>query len=55
MAREGLHIDVRGMVQGVGFRPWVYRRELLTSVERPIVLAQNRRSDPIPEQEAVCV
>lgn len=24
MARAGIHIEVRGQVQGVGFRPWVY-------------------------------
>ena len=26
MARSGLHIEVRGTVQGVGYRPWVYRQ-----------------------------
>lgn len=25
MARSGLHIEVRGTVQGVGYRPWVYQ------------------------------
>ncbi|MGZ6141907.1 MAG: acylphosphatase, partial [Myxococcales bacterium] len=22
---QGRHIEIRGVVQGVGFRPWVYR------------------------------
>src|ERR1051325_1109731 len=25
MARLGLHIEIRGTVQGVGYRPWVYQ------------------------------
>ncbi|HVR40626.1 MAG TPA: carbamoyltransferase HypF, partial [Thermoanaerobaculia bacterium] len=25
MARHGRHIEIRGVVQGVGFRPWVYQ------------------------------
>jgi hydrogenase maturation protein HypF len=25
MARAGLHIEIRGTVQGVGYRPWVYQ------------------------------
>jgi hydrogenase maturation protein HypF len=25
MAKHGRHVEIRGIVQGVGFRPWVYQ------------------------------